>query len=188
MPHMTTDVDSPVSRYYVLRTRCPRTRQTRAARSAADEIIAEILRNAEAGQFRMRRSVVIPCVYHLYLHQADYDLIRPVFKALREEARAALTDQIAALNRKGKPGKLARMLGLESGATEPEYRISGQGVHHRVLSRRGRRSRSGRRGDSLRVGLSADARVRWRDDTACHAPAGLNFLFRGFRKPHIAVS
>src|SRR3954466_14902013 len=84
-----------------------------------DEIIAEILRNAEASQFRMRRSVVIPSVYHLYLHQSDYDAIRPVFDALREEARSALTEQVDARNRKSKPGKFVKMLGLEPGETPP---------------------------------------------------------------------
>src|SRR4051794_30932293 len=88
-----------------------------------DELIGEILRNADAGQFRMRRSVVIPSVYHLYLNQTDYDLIRPVFKALREEARTALREQMDDRNRKSKPGKLVKMLGFEAGEPVAEYRI-----------------------------------------------------------------
>lgn len=88
-----------------------------------DEIIAEILRNAEAGQFRMRRSVVVPSVYHLYLHQSDYDLIRPVFKALREEARTALAERLGELNHKARPGKFAKILGFDNGEPEHEYRI-----------------------------------------------------------------
>lgn len=98
--------------------------QPKSARQlGGDEIISEILRNADAGQFRMRRSVVIPGVFQVYLNQADYDLIRPVLPALRDEARAALREQMDELNRKAKPGKLVKMLGFESAEAAAEYRI-----------------------------------------------------------------
>jgi hypothetical protein len=98
--------------------------QSKSARQiGGDEIISEILRNADAGQFRMRRSVIIPAIYQVYLNQADYDLIRPVFNALRDEARAALKEQLDELNRRSKPGKLVKMLGFESTESAAEYRI-----------------------------------------------------------------
>ena len=40
-----------------------------------DDIISEILRNCEAGAFKIRYSTVLPCIFHVYLHPADYDAI-----------------------------------------------------------------------------------------------------------------
>ncbi len=88
-----------------------------------DDIIAEVLRNAEAGQFRMRKTIVLPGIYHVYLHQADFDLIRPVLPALRNEIRQALKEQIEAWNRKSQGSKLGKLLGFDNPSAAAQYRI-----------------------------------------------------------------
>jgi hypothetical protein len=88
-----------------------------------DEIISEILRNSAASRFALRRSVLLPSIFYVYLHPADFDYIRPVLKALTAEARVALAEQMTELNRKAKPSGVARMLGLE-GKGPVEYKIA----------------------------------------------------------------
>lgn len=87
-----------------------------------DDIISEILRNSDAGQFSIRRTVLLPSIYHVYLHPADYELIRPVIPALTAEARAALIERADELNRKARPSAVVKMLGLDSAKTL-EYKI-----------------------------------------------------------------
>ncbi|MBC8165033.1 MAG: FHA domain-containing protein [Bryobacteraceae bacterium] len=77
-----------------------------------DDIIAEILRNVDAGQFRIRRTVLLPCVFHVYLNSADYDLIRPAISALTAEARSALMERVDELNKRARPSKVGKFLGL----------------------------------------------------------------------------
>src|SRR4051794_30274896 len=80
-----------------------------------DDIIGELLRNVEAGQFRMRRTVLVPCIFHVYLHPADYDAIRPIVGVLTSEARAALVERVNELNKRAKPSAVAKFLGLAEG-------------------------------------------------------------------------
>jgi hypothetical protein len=87
-----------------------------------DDVIAEILRNAEQGVFKIRYTVLLPSIYHVYLHPSDYDAIKPVLSALTAEARAALIERVEQLNRDAKPSAIARTLGFDSGKTV-EYKI-----------------------------------------------------------------
>ena len=87
-----------------------------------DDIIAEILRNAEQGVFKIRYTALLPSIYHVYLHPSDYDTINPVLTALAGGARAALIERIDQLNRETKPYALARTLGFDSGK-HVEYKI-----------------------------------------------------------------
>jgi hypothetical protein len=95
----------------------PTTRQI-----TGDDIISEILRNCEAGAFKIRFTTILPSIYHVYLHPSDHDLIRPVIPALTAEARAALIDRLAELTTRSKPSTIARTLGLDSGKPM-EYKI-----------------------------------------------------------------
>ncbi|MDZ4802654.1 MAG: FHA domain-containing protein [Bryobacteraceae bacterium] len=90
---------------------------------SGDDIIAEILRNADDGQFRMRKTVVLPSVFHVYLHPADHDLIRPVQAALRAEARLALQEQTATWNRKAQPTRIGKLLGIQEPGAAVTWRI-----------------------------------------------------------------
>jgi hypothetical protein len=87
-----------------------------------DDIIAEILRNAEQGVFKIRYTALLPCIYHVYLHPSDYDVVKPVILALTAEARLALMERIDQLNRSAKPSSIARTLGFDSGK-HIEYKI-----------------------------------------------------------------
>jgi hypothetical protein len=60
-------------------------------------------------------------VFHVYLHPADYDLIRPVLKALVAEAKAALAERMDELNQRATPGTVAKLLGTDK---KVEYRIA----------------------------------------------------------------
>jgi hypothetical protein len=87
-----------------------------------DDIIAEILRNAEQGIFKIRYSALLPSIYHVYLNPSDYDTIKPVILALTAEARLALIERLDQLNRAAKPSSIARTLGFDSGK-HIEYKI-----------------------------------------------------------------
>ena len=95
----------------------PKTRQI-----TGDDIISEILRNCEAGAFKIRYTTILPSIYHVYLHPSDYDLIRPAIPAVTAEARAALIDRLEELTAASKPSALARTLGFDSGKLV-EYKI-----------------------------------------------------------------
>src|SRR4051794_22108848 len=77
-----------------------------------DDIIAEVLRNAEQGVFKIRYTALLPSIYHVYLHPADYDTIKPVVLTLTAETRLALIERLDQLNRAAKPSSLARTLGF----------------------------------------------------------------------------
>lgn len=88
-----------------------------------DDIIAELLRNAEQGIFKIRYTALLPSIYHVYLHPADYDTVRPVIHALGAEARSALIERLDELNRVSRPSSIARTLGFDSGK-QIEYKIA----------------------------------------------------------------
>ena len=87
-----------------------------------DDIISELLRNMDAGLFKVRYSVIAPAVYQVYLHPSDYDFLKPVMPHLIAECKRALQEKIIAYNNAARPSSLARRLGLDSGK-EVEYKI-----------------------------------------------------------------
>ena len=133
-----------------------------------DDIIAEVLRNAEQGVFKIRYTALLPSIYHVYLHPSDYDTIKPVLTALAAETRAALIERIDQLNRETKPNALARTLGFDSGK-RVEYKILRPRLDGRVPCRRRRQTRQGRSRDLFRTRFgSAPGFRRRRNDTSRH--------------------
>ncbi len=63
-------------------------------------IINELIRNMELGQFEMGYSVLLPCVFSLYLHADDYVRLEGVFDLIAEDAKRALRARVAKLNSK----------------------------------------------------------------------------------------
>jgi FHA domain len=63
-------------------------------------IIEQLLRNLEVGQFEMAYSVLVPCIFSLYLHPDDYARLTGVFDLVREDARRALTARLEQWNAK----------------------------------------------------------------------------------------
>src|SRR5690348_5198736 len=62
-------------------------------------IISELIRNMELGQFEMAYSVLLPCVFSLYLHPEDYARLEGVFDLIVEDAKRALCTRVAQLNK-----------------------------------------------------------------------------------------
>ena len=96
--------------------------QTVANQITGDDIISELIRNADAGWFKVRYTVLVPCIFNVYLHPRDYELIQPIAELIREEAVRALREHLSDLN---KP-RTARPFGKRFGSTgepRPEYKI-----------------------------------------------------------------
>lgn len=84
-------------------------------------VINELIRNMELGQFEMGYSVLLPCVFSLYLHPDDYDRLEGVFDLILEDAKRALSARVAQLNSKPK------ILGVKRPGRQPkEFKIAGR--------------------------------------------------------------
>ncbi len=81
-------------------------------------IVSELIRNMELGRFEMAYTVLLPCVFTVYLNPEDYATLRGVFELIAEDARRALRARVAELN--GNP----RILGLRRGKAVKEYKIA----------------------------------------------------------------
>ncbi|HBY58541.1 MAG TPA: hypothetical protein DEH78_01885 [Solibacterales bacterium] len=88
-----------------------------------DDIIAEILRNADASLFKVRYTTLVPSVFNVYLNRRDYDQIASVASFVAREAKQALRERLDALNAASKPSSVARKLGLAGQAVE--YKVLG---------------------------------------------------------------
>jgi hypothetical protein len=95
------------------------TRQPRANISG-QVIIDELLRNMETGRLEMAYSVLLPCIFSVYLHPDDYARLAGVQDLIKEDARRALTARMAEANG-AKPGL---RLGLRSANARKQYRIA----------------------------------------------------------------
>jgi hypothetical protein len=84
-------------------------------------IIDQVLRNAEAGQFELGYTVLLPCLFNLYLHPEDYGRLSGIFPHIREDARRALRDRIAQLNNPPPRGLAFRGRKID----RKEYKIAG---------------------------------------------------------------
>jgi hypothetical protein len=84
-------------------------------------IIEQLVRNMELGQFEMGYSVLVPCIFSLYLHPEDYARLTGVFDLIREDAKRALASRLEQWN--------AKPLGLgviRGGKQRKPYKIAGQ--------------------------------------------------------------
>jgi FHA domain len=70
------------------------------ARLNGNVIIGELLRNMELGRFDMAYSVLLPCVFTVYLNPEDHAALNGVFDLVVEDARRALRARVAELNAK----------------------------------------------------------------------------------------
>ncbi|MBV8570214.1 MAG: FHA domain-containing protein [Acidobacteriaceae bacterium] len=61
-------------------------------------IINELIRNMELGRFEMNYSVLLPCVFTVYLNPDDYATLNGVFPLVSEDARRALQSRVSELN------------------------------------------------------------------------------------------
>jgi hypothetical protein len=71
-------------------------------------IISELTRNMELGQFEMAYSVLLPCVFDVYLHPEDHARLAGVIPLVVEDARRALAARVGQLNRSRAPFAFGR--------------------------------------------------------------------------------
>jgi len=81
-------------------------------------IASEILRNMELGRFELAYTILLPCVFTIYLSPEDNSALSGVFSVIVEDAKRALRARVAELN---SPSSL---LGLRRNTKPPkEYKI-----------------------------------------------------------------
>lgn len=85
---------------------------------SGQSVIGELLRNMELGRFDLAYSVLLPCVFSVYLHPEDHARLSGVFGLIADDARKALRSRVAQLN------KRPSMLGLNLGKAPKEYKIA----------------------------------------------------------------
>src|SRR5438067_13651982 len=83
-------------------------------------IIDQLIRNVEMGQFEMAYSVLLPCVFSLYLHPEDYTRLAGVLDLIVDDAKRTLCARVAHLNAR------PTLLGLRRGGQPKEYKIAGR--------------------------------------------------------------
>lgn len=83
-------------------------------------IIDELIRNMSVGQFEMAYSILLPCVFSVYLHPEDHARLAGVFDFVAEDAKRALCAEVGRLNTVKSP------FGLKRGRKpSKEYKIAG---------------------------------------------------------------
>jgi len=69
-------------------------------RVSGQTIINELIRNMELGRLEMGYSILLPCLFSVYLHPDDHARLAPVAALLKEDAKRALNARMAEWNRK----------------------------------------------------------------------------------------
>ena len=87
------------------------------ARLDGNVIIAELIRNMELGRFEMTYTVLLPCVFTVYLNPQDHATLRGVFDLVIEDAKQALRARVTELNSDG------GLLGMKRKSTR-EFKIA----------------------------------------------------------------
>ena len=93
-----------------------------ASKITGDDIISELIRNADAGWFKLRYTILVPCIFNVYLHPRDYELIQPIAVLIQEEAIHALKEHLSKLNKPRTARPFAKRFG-SAGEPRPEYKI-----------------------------------------------------------------
>ena len=84
-------------------------------RISGQTIISELIRNLEMGRLELEYSIVLPCLYSVYLHPDDYSWLRGVLDLIKEDAKRALSARLNELNskpslfRRGRARKVAKI-------------------------------------------------------------------------------
>jgi hypothetical protein len=88
-------------------------------RISGQNIIDELVRNLELGRLEMGYSILLPCIFSIYLHPDDYARLTPVQDLIKEDARRALSAQMAEWNGRSGKGSL-----FHRGAPRKQFRIA----------------------------------------------------------------
>jgi hypothetical protein len=68
------------------------------AKLSGNIVVGELIRNMELGRFEMTYTVLLPCVFTVYLNPADHATLSGIFHFVLEDARKALRARVAELN------------------------------------------------------------------------------------------
>lgn len=68
------------------------------ARISGQTIVDELIRNMELGRLEMRYSILLPCIFSIYLHPDDYGRLAGVQDLIKEDAKRALNARLAEWN------------------------------------------------------------------------------------------
>ena len=71
-------------------------------RISGQTIIDELVRNMELGRLELGYSILVPCVFSVYLHPNDFARIASVQDIIKEDAKRALDACVAEWNGSGK--------------------------------------------------------------------------------------
>src|SRR3984957_244123 len=93
-----------------------------ARQITGDDIISELIRNADAGLFKVRYTILVPCIFNVYLHVRDFELIQPIAELIQEEAIRALQEHLSGLNKPRTARPFGKRFG-SAGEPRPEYKI-----------------------------------------------------------------
>jgi hypothetical protein len=85
-------------------------------RISGQTILAELIRNVELGRLEMGYSILLPCIFSVYLHPDDYQRVIAVNELFREDARRVLNAKMAEWN-----GEKAL---FKRGGQRKQYRIA----------------------------------------------------------------
>jgi len=69
-------------------------------RVSGQTIIDELIRNMELGRLEMGYSILLPCLFSVYLHPDDHARLLPVAALIKEDAKRALNARLVEWNRK----------------------------------------------------------------------------------------
>ena len=67
-------------------------------RISGQTIIDELIRNVEVGRLEMAYTVLLPCIFSVYLHPDDFTRLAGVQDLVKEDARRALNALMAEWN------------------------------------------------------------------------------------------
>ena len=73
-------------------------KETPQTRISGQTIIDELVRNMESGRLEMGFSILLPCIFSVYLHPDDYARLAGVQDIVKEDARRALSARMAEWN------------------------------------------------------------------------------------------
>ncbi|HJT88900.1 MAG TPA: FHA domain-containing protein [Bryobacteraceae bacterium] len=68
------------------------------SRVSGQTIIDELIRNMELGRLELGYSILLPCIFSIYLHPEDYQRLQSVQSLIREDAKRALNARVAEWN------------------------------------------------------------------------------------------
>jgi hypothetical protein len=88
-----------------------------------DDIISELIRNVDAGQFKVGHTVLLPCRFNVYLHDQDFALVDPIAQVVRREAKDALREHLERLNKVRPQHGLLQKLRPADAESRREYKI-----------------------------------------------------------------